>query len=303
MASNPSLKQLETLVWVARLGSFHAAAMRLNASQPAISIRIRELERSLGIEAFDRGARSARLTPKGRELFRHAERLLATAAELRRDVGDNTKIGGVVLVGAVDVIALSWLPRLWLRVEREYPGIQVELVVDSTFRLRDLIRDREIDLAFVVGPGPGLDIAAQPIGAVQLEWMASTNLRLPRRPLDPSALSELPIISDGRGTLQHALIHEWFRAGGTEPRRINICNSLAISIQLTIAGLGISLLAPSVLRVEQDVEKLKVIRTTQPTPRNKYVMLYSRTTDQAATSVVARLAREVAGQDPAFAPT
>src|SRR5439155_5986236 len=113
----------------------------------------------------------------------------------------------------VDLIALAWLPRLILRLEREYPGIEVELVIDSTFRLRDLIREREIDLACLVGPGPGLDIAAQPIGSVQLEWMASPDLDIPLGSLDPNTLAQLPIISDSRGSLQYSLISEWFRAG------------------------------------------------------------------------------------------
>ena len=39
-----SLAQLETLLWVVRLGSFRAAASRLNITQPAVSVRIRELE-------------------------------------------------------------------------------------------------------------------------------------------------------------------------------------------------------------------------------------------------------------------
>mgnify|MGYP003340213506 CR=1 FL=1 len=43
-----SLDQVEALVWIARLGSFRAAAHQLNVSQPAISGRIRELERQLG---------------------------------------------------------------------------------------------------------------------------------------------------------------------------------------------------------------------------------------------------------------
>ncbi len=48
------LGQLEALVWISRLGSFRAAARRLNISQPAISGRIRALEDHLGVALIDR---------------------------------------------------------------------------------------------------------------------------------------------------------------------------------------------------------------------------------------------------------
>ena len=52
-----TLAQIETFYWIARLGSFHAAARRLSLTQPSISGRIRELELDLGCALFDRTGR------------------------------------------------------------------------------------------------------------------------------------------------------------------------------------------------------------------------------------------------------
>ena len=79
-----NLKHLETFAWIARLGSFSAAAERLGTSQPAVSMRIAELERTLGTKLFDRAGRSARITPKGRELIDYAERILSLASVIKR---------------------------------------------------------------------------------------------------------------------------------------------------------------------------------------------------------------------------
>ena len=62
----PTLSQLETFLWIARLGSFHAAAERLGLSQPSISLRIRELERSLGTPLFHRRGRGVVLSGMAR---------------------------------------------------------------------------------------------------------------------------------------------------------------------------------------------------------------------------------------------
>ena len=49
-----NLRFVETFVWVARLGSFRAAADRLNATQAAVSNRIASLEAEMGCELFER---------------------------------------------------------------------------------------------------------------------------------------------------------------------------------------------------------------------------------------------------------
>ena len=56
------LDQLEAVFWIARLGSFRAAAERLNLTQPTVSMRIRELEEQVGGPLFDRNSYRARLS-------------------------------------------------------------------------------------------------------------------------------------------------------------------------------------------------------------------------------------------------
>ena len=70
-----NLKHIEALVQVARTGSISAAAAKLNATQPAISMRIKDLERSLDIELLDRSRRNVRLTPTGRAFLERVERI------------------------------------------------------------------------------------------------------------------------------------------------------------------------------------------------------------------------------------
>ena len=72
---------LETLLWIARLGTFGAAAERLNTTQPAISARVRELENMVGRPLFRRDGRTMSLTPAGRHLVRESEPLVLHAGD------------------------------------------------------------------------------------------------------------------------------------------------------------------------------------------------------------------------------
>lgn len=76
--SGLTFDQLYTFLTLARAGSFRAAAVELTLTQPAVSQRIRYLERLLGCDLLERrqGARSE-VTPAGRELMRFAEEMLA----------------------------------------------------------------------------------------------------------------------------------------------------------------------------------------------------------------------------------
>src|SRR5690606_36928179 len=65
-----SLYHLETLLWIDRLGTFSAAAERLNTTQPTVSARMRELEQRLGTALFRREGRAMSLTAAGRKLVR-----------------------------------------------------------------------------------------------------------------------------------------------------------------------------------------------------------------------------------------
>src|SRR5690349_1296131 len=75
------LQDLTVFVTVARLGSFGRAAADLMVSQPAVSERVRHLERTLGRAVFERSARGARVTPAGEALLPYAQRCLAIADE------------------------------------------------------------------------------------------------------------------------------------------------------------------------------------------------------------------------------
>ena len=89
-----NLAALETFFWIVRLGTFHAAATKLNVSQPAVSARIRELEASLGLELFDRVGRSVRPTPQGRKVYEYADRILGEVENLVQQTGAAPAVSG-----------------------------------------------------------------------------------------------------------------------------------------------------------------------------------------------------------------
>src|ERR1700746_2487784 len=87
-------KSIETFLWVVTLGSFRGAGQRLNTTQPAISQRIAQLERELGVKLLNRDHRIVSPTLSGRQLMVYAEKLIGLRAEMMAEVGERSAMRG-----------------------------------------------------------------------------------------------------------------------------------------------------------------------------------------------------------------
>ncbi len=295
-----TIKQIETFHWAARLGSFSATASRLNTTQPSISIRIRDMEEILRVTLFDRSGRLPRLTPKGRELAAHVERLVALGEEFDRLLGQPDIISGLVRVGAADTVALTWLPMLMAELGDRFPGINVELIVDLSVNLRARLHARDLDIAFLVGGVARQEFETRPLGRVAQQWMCSPRLGVSGAGLRGKDLTDWPVFTHSRGSDLHRAVMRWFDQEGTRPARLHGCSSLATMIAMTKAGLGISVLPPAMLEAEIASGELMKIRTKYPVPDNEFASISVAQPPRLAVSVVVDLAQEMVRQCPIF---
>ena len=201
-----NLRQLETFYWVAKLGSFSAAADRLNATQSTVSMRIQDLERDFGHILFDRGRRGARITAMGRELMRYAEEVLRLSAEMRERLAGSETMPGVLRIGVVEMISVTWLPRLVKAIHQTYPKLALELDEALTQNLVEDLNQGNLDLILAAGRIPGYNFNQVSLGTVEFAWMASPSLGLPERRLGPRDLQHWPVIALSRESYHHRSI-------------------------------------------------------------------------------------------------
>ena len=114
-------KAIETFMWVVTLGSFRGAAQKLNTTQPAISQRIAQLEREVGVKLLQRDRRMVLPTPSGRQLMVYAEKLIGLRSEMLAVVGDRSAMRGVLRLGVAETIVHTWLTQLIKSVNHAYP--------------------------------------------------------------------------------------------------------------------------------------------------------------------------------------
>lgn len=241
-----SLYHLETLVWIARLGTFAAAAEKLNTTQPGISARMNELEERLGAKLFQRHGRTANLTPAGRELVRDYLPIWDRLQGVLLKSAGFDQIRGIVRIGAGEIAAATCLPLFVADMRRRWPDLSFEIDIELTAHMIQALLNGKIDLAFAAGPVAHPVLRATPIGAVELLWVASPGFAAKMEEAGPEAVH--PLWSLPSHSPIHQLMKEALDAPPACACAINLCNNVRTMIDLVMAGDGFALVPKAMVR-------------------------------------------------------
>jgi DNA-binding transcriptional LysR family regulator len=150
-----SLQQLRGFVAVAEEQHFGRAAQKLNMTQPPLTRQIQALERSLGVNLFDRTGRGVRLTAAGGVFLEHSHRVLAlleVAPEATRRAADGQT--GTLRLAFTAIGAYAVLADFLAMVNRRIPAVSVELSELVSPDQYEALANLEVDIGLVRPPIP-----------------------------------------------------------------------------------------------------------------------------------------------------
>ena len=288
-------RSIETFLWVVKLGSFRGAAQRLNTTQPAISQRIAQLEREMGVKLLNRDHRMVSPTPSGRQMMVYAEKLIGLRSEMMAEIGDQSAMRGVLRIGAAETIVHTWLPRLVKSVNSVYPNLSLEIEVDITPNLRARLVAQEIELAFVLGPLSGASsVRNRVLCDYPVSFVASPSLGVGNCPLLLRDLATYPIITFARKTQPYEVVRSLFNQPDLPPIRLHASASLATVIHMAIEGLGIAVIPAAIVENELAEGRLQLIDTNVSIPPLSFAASWLASPDAIAIERVADLAGQIA---------
>lgn len=237
--SRVSLYHLETLLWIDRLGTFSAAAERLNTTQPAVSARMRELEQRLGTAIFHRDGRGMSLTAAGRKLVRDCDPLLRDMQVALLGSGGFAEASGVVRIGAGEIAAASCLPPFVATLKADMPNVGLEIEIDLTANLIQQLLTGRTDIAFAAGPIAHPALKTSPIGEVGLVWLASPAVAA--RFDGGGDGAAIPVWSLASHSPIHSRMRDAIAASRIARASLNLCNNARTMIDIAKAGGGIGI--------------------------------------------------------------
>jgi DNA-binding transcriptional LysR family regulator len=287
------IRALSTFVWVSQLKSFRRAAAKLNTTQPAVSQRIALLEGQLGKQLLVRNTRSVALTDAGRVVLSYGERLLQLRAEMIASVSDRSRLRGTLRLGVAETIVHTWLPPFLEQMNREYPGIVLEIDVDISANLRDGLLAQRIDLAFMVGPVSAPSIRSRLLQSERLAFLASPRLGFRRRRATLANIAEMPLITFSRNTRPFVDLEELFNSAKLPKPRIHSSSSIATIVKMALDGLGVAVIPRSIVTREIAAKQLIELYCDAQIPDLQFAAGWLSTPDVGIVIPIAQRAVEI----------
>ncbi|HEY8333475.1 MAG TPA: LysR family transcriptional regulator [Tardiphaga sp.] len=287
-------KALETFLWVVNLGSFRGAAQKLNTTQPAISQRIAQLERELGVRLLQRDRKLASPTPAGRQMLVYAEKLIGLRSEMMAAVGDRSAMRGVLRLGVAETIVHTWLSKLVKSVNEAYPNLSLEIEVDITPNLRARLMAQEIELAFLIDAPAAATVRSRELCDYPVGFLASPALGLGNGQLTVQDLAKFPIITFPRKTQPYEIVRSLFNLPELPPIRLHASASLATVIHMAIEGLGIAVIPTAIVQNELADGRLQLLSTDLQVSPLTFCASWLASPDTVAVELVAHLAGQIA---------
>ncbi|MEF0942636.1 MULTISPECIES: LysR substrate-binding domain-containing protein [Rhizobium] len=250
----PSLRSLQVLEAVARLGSFGKAAEELSISPSAVSHQMAALDSELGIALFHRSGRSIMLTDAGRA---YAEEISASFRRIESATRNFTKKGKSDILNIHSVVSLAsqWLmPRL-ARFSARYPEIDLRLHASGD---PAELRTGNVDIDIRYGTQPvEVGIAVEPFPPEPIVVLCAPSLVEGANGIrSPQDLARFPLIHS------EVNLYRWQDWADDHGVRLNMDRGLRfdrsfMSINAAADGLGVCL--ESLILVRQDLKSGRLV--------------------------------------------
>jgi DNA-binding transcriptional LysR family regulator len=230
---------LKVFEQVARAGGMSRAADRLHTVQSNVTMRIRALERELGVSLFTRTPQGVVLTSAGERLLPFAAKVGQLLDDAMRAARDDGVPEGRLVVGSLETTAaLRLAPLLSAFVER-YPSVDLTLRTGTSCELIDDVLEHRVEGAFVCGPVDHADLVQRTVYSEQLAIL--TNRRFASLD-DYLARNDPRIVVLKAGCSYRLMLEGWLARRGVVGARLLEFGTLEAIIACVEAGLGMTLL-------------------------------------------------------------
>ncbi|ALS67326.1 LysR family transcriptional regulator [Pandoraea apista] len=237
-----NLDQLHTFSEVVDAGSFSAAATRLDLSQPAVSLQVRQLELRLNVRLIERVGKRLKPTSAGLTLLEHARRIDATVEEAMQALSSHASdVAGEVAIGTGATACIHLLPPILRAMRKRHPMLDIRVSTGNTDDVVAAVTENRLDIGLVTLPAAGRSLHVTPV--LRDEFVAIAPLKDEgwTAEVTPDKLVASPMVAFESGSSTRLLIDEWFLQAGLRVRPVMALGSIEAIKEMVAAGLGYSI--------------------------------------------------------------
>lgn len=298
---NIELRHLRYFLAVAEELHFGRAAQKLNISQPPLSQQIQALEAHIGATLFERNNRNVRLTPAG-ETFRkecwgilhQVEQASARAARIQRGEIGELRIGFTSSAPFIRTVS-----RSLLRFRQRYPDVHLQMLELNTKQQIDPLLSGKLDIGVMRNNPLPADLQHQLLLHEALVAVVHEAHPLASQPyISVRQLAHEPFVFFARevGTALYDEILRLLKNNSIDPYITQEVGEAMTIVGLVSAGLGVSILPASFLRISVDGVKYVPLSEADATTEVWLVTSRRAALNSAANTLISFMLEQDAGK-------
>ncbi|MBX7060094.1 MAG: LysR family transcriptional regulator [Pyrinomonadaceae bacterium] len=236
------IRQLKAFLAIAEAKTFTAGARRVNVTQAAISMQIRQLEDEVGLPLFTRTPRRVILTEAGEYLLDRARKILrehdSAIAEIAEVAG--AEHGRLRIGSSSSNFSANQLPKILGKLRRRFPNGDLHVTSGTSQLLVDKIMHGEIDIAFVSLPVDNSSITTDLLLSDEIVAIGHPSHPLAKdRYISAASLAGEKLILGERGGNTRRMIDDFFNAANVRPNVIMELSRQAAINEMVEANMGV----------------------------------------------------------------
>ena len=244
-------------------GSFTKAAEQLSLSQPAVSQHIRQLEDNLGVKIFEHAHNKFHLTPEGEIVVKYAHRMVALANNMEQALKNEREQIRSLNVGITHTAESSTIIEALAAYMDKFDGINIKILTNTTDRLYTMLRNYELDFAFVEGRTADPSLACMMLDTDSLVLAVPPEHELAARSrISVEQLKKEKLILRLPNSHTRDLFNASLQSQGLSIEEFNVTmeiDSIATIRDLVRRGFGVSVLAKSACMEDMKKGRLAIL--------------------------------------------
>ncbi len=282
------LEELKTFIAVVEYESFTKAGEMVNLSQPSVSVHIKNLESYFDVKLIDRSVKQKNIviTEQGYLLYRRTKemlKLLETTKDELKNISNSVK--GQVKIGATFTIGEYFLPDFLKEFSKEYPDIEIEVVIENTANICERVRGLKVDLGLIEGISSSFEFYQEYFSEDKMVLMLPYNHQLTKEEFSYNKLQNLRWITREVGSGTRDYLNIFLTTNEIVPKSIMIFgsnNSIKEAVKL---GLGITLISNYVAKEGVKNKEVSVIEIDKNNKRHFSYILSKDISISKATEI------------------
>lgn len=237
------LHQLQYVLEVAKHKHFTHAADSICVGQSSLSQQVDKLEKELGVKLFERTTRKVNPTPAGEEFIQCARRILAEVESAKQCMDAHSGVlRGILNVGTITTLTNIDFGSIMASFHQLHPGLNLNIVQEGSYKLLELLRQREIEIALFTLPplDECKDLELVHLAEDEYVLVMSENHRFAaRKSIDLLEVANENFVFHTKSQSMYYICLQACRQAGFEPKIVCQSSGSSINFALIAAGMGI----------------------------------------------------------------